>query len=305
MTFSVSYDSTTKVISASICALMVVLFAVTGQWLVGAIGLVILLGGYAWSPRGYTVQGATILVHRLVGDAAFSLTGVREVRTAAADDFSGAIRLFGSGGMFGYYGVFRTSKLGKSTWYLTRRDPAVVIVTEQKTALFSPDDRDGFLGMLRAVVPPEGMRPAVVPYRASRVPLIAGIAVGVTVLGLITAALMYAPGPPATTLTRDSLAIHDRFYPVTVQASAVDIDGIRMVDFAVDREWRATLRTNGFANSHYRSGWFRTANGKRVRLYRASATRAVLLPPKGDGTPVLLEAKDPAGFVRELREEWR
>ena len=64
------------------------------------------------------------------------------------------------------------------------------------------------------------------------------------------------------------------------------------------------MRTNGFANAHYRSGWFRVANGQKVRMYRADGTRLLLLPPKGDGAAVLLEAKDPEQFLDELRRQW-
>jgi hypothetical protein len=41
-------------------------------------------------------------------------------------------------------------------------------------------------------------------------------------------------------------------------------------------------------------------------MYQADGRRLVLLPPKGDGTAVLLETRgDPEKFVAELRQEWR
>jgi hypothetical protein len=76
------------------------------------------------------------------------------------------------------------------------------------------------------------------------------------------------------------------------------------VDLGVDADWRPTMRTNGFANGHYRSGWFRVVNGETVRMYRADGTRLILLPPKGTGTSVLLEVDDPERFVREVRALW-
>jgi Bacterial PH domain len=100
------------------------------------------------------------------------------------------------------------------------------------------------------------------------------------------------------------LTIHDRFYPVTLPASGIDVEHIRLIDVAVDTEWRPTARTNGFANARYRSGRFRVASGKIVRLYQADSKRLVLLPPKGDGAAVLLESKDPEKFLRELRQQW-
>jgi hypothetical protein len=61
----------------------------------------------------------------------------------------------------------------------------------------------------------------------------------------------------------------------------------------------------GFANSHYQSGWFLARNGTKMRLYRAASRRLVLLPPSGEGNPVLLEVADPDGFVTQLRALWR
>ena len=117
--------------------------------------------------------------------------------------------------------------------------------------------------------------------------------------------LSYSPGPPEYALTTQSLVIKDHFYPATVNAADVDIANIRVVGVEGSSEWRPTLRINGFATRHYRSGWFRVAGGKTVRMYRADGLRLVLLPPKGNGTPVLLEVKDPDAFVGQLVSQWR
>lgn len=100
------------------------------------------------------------------------------------------------------------------------------------------------------------------------------------------------------------MTIHDRFYPATVKAADVDVANLRVVDFASDTAWRPTERTNGFANAHYRSGQFRVASGKTVRLYRADGKRLVLLPAKGAGTALLLETRDPEKFIAEVRQSW-
>jgi hypothetical protein len=42
-------------------------------------------------------------------------------------------------------------------------------------------------------------------------------------------------------------------------------------------------------------------NGQKVRLYVAGAKRVVLLPGKGNGTPVLLEAAEPEQFIEAVR----
>jgi hypothetical protein len=132
------------------------------------------------------------------------------------------------------------------------------------------------------------------------------LAFGVALVGMGMGILAYnySPGVPSYTLTPETLTIHDRLYPVTLKASAIDIANIRVIDLAADPDWRPTIRTNGFANSHYESGWFRVGNGQKVRLYRAGGRRAVLLPPNTQGAAVLYQAEDPDQFADAVRAAW-
>ncbi len=303
--FPASYDRTTKIISTAICVLLLGIGLVTQSVLVACISLVVIMLAYGYSPSGYTVTNRSIIVKRLLTTAHVSLEDAREARMATADDVRGCFRLWGSGGLFGYYGLFWTSRLGKCTWYVTARKRSVVVITGSKTALFSPNDAEGFLAAVRAEAPlPEQTTWGAPVVAASRAGLWVGMGVGAVTLAIVAAALLYSPGPPKYTLGPDSLAIHDRFYPVTLRASEVDAGRIRVVDVRHDPEWRTTARTNGFSNAHYHSGWFRVASGAKVRMYRADSTRLVLIPPKGDGAAVLLEAADPDQFAAQLRREW-
>lgn len=304
--FTASYDRTTKIISAVACAVLLLAGVLTQNIFVGCLSALVVVLSYAYSPRGYALLERSIVVKRLIGGARIPLERVREARRTTSDDLRGCIRLWGSGGMFGYYGLFRTSKLGKCWWYVTDRPNTVVVITDEKTALFSPDDVDGFLAAIRATAPVPVTPAEQLESRNTGISAATWIGVAVGSVSLLVAAFafMYSPGPPRYTLTADALTIHDRFYPVTLRAADVDVARMKLVDVAVDREWRPTMRTNGFANAHYRSGWFRVASGRKVRMYRADGTRLVLLPPKGDGAAVLLEAKDPEKFLDELRRQW-
>jgi len=130
-----------------------------------------------------------------------------------------------------------------------------------------------------------------------------GLAVllGALALGAVGFAVTYSPGPPAYAFDGNRLVIHDRFYPVTLNGADVDAANIRVVDIGAGSDWQPVARTNGFANAHYRSGWFRVRNGQKVRLYVESARGLVLLPPKGSGNAVLLEVSDPQSFVEAAR----
>jgi Bacterial PH domain len=310
VTFSATYDGTTKVVT------LLVFIAAIGAAVAShnvPITFILFLGiclSYAYSPRGYVCEGKSLIAKRLAGDVSISLEGLRELRAATREDFRGCRRLWGNGGLFGYYGLFRTARLGKCTWYVTNRRNVVVVATDSKTVLVSPDDVPGFLETIRTLAPVSSgiSAPAAeTPSPADKlrpIGMVLGAVVGIAVLAFVLFAVLYSPGLPKYTLGAEDLAIHDFFYPVTVRAAAVDIERVRVVDLGVDADWRPTQRTNGFSNSHYHSGWYRVVNGEKVRMYRADGTRLVLLPPKGTGVAVLLEVTEPDRFVEQVRALW-
>ncbi len=302
--FSASYDSTAKAISVIVCLLLAVV-----AWMVHVVYIVLLFPlliflAYAYSPRGYKLSPDALVIRRLIGNIRVPLADIREVRAGTPDDFTGCLRLWGNGGLFGYYGLFSTSKLGKSHWYVTRRDQTAIITTANKVLVLSPDDLAGFRAAVGrpsfsgsssgSSADPPGLQ-----IRRS-LGKIVGFGIAGLALLFMTWVFLYSPGPAGYSLTANAMTIHDRFYPVTLRAEAIDAGGVRIIDLAQDAAWRPTLRTNGFANTHYQSGWFRVANGKTVRLYRAGGNRLVLIPPKGDGAFVLYQASDPEQFARQL-----
>jgi len=308
--FRASYDTTSKVVTGIVFLVFAVVLAATRNPIVGCPFVLILLGAFAYSPRSYEIAEQAVVVKRLIGSVRFRLDGIRELRAATAGDFRDCMRLWGNGGLFGYYGLFQTAKLGKSSWYVTNRRNAVILVTEGKTAVLSPDDVNGFMTAVRAtgLIPASSAQPVAELMPATgfgtSVATWIGVLVALAVLAVVGFAVLYAPGPPRLTLTAQALTIHDRFYPVTVAAADVDMSQIRVIDLSTEPGWRPTARTNGFANAHYRSGWFKVANGQKVRLYSTGSNRLVLLPAKSGGSAVLVEASDPEKLVGDLRQTW-
>jgi Bacterial PH domain len=153
MSFSASYDRVTKTISTLVCLFLLAIVAASHSFIFCVLAVVLVLVSYAYSPRGYVIADRSIVVRRLAGRPRIALDDAREVRRATPDDSSGAIRLFGSGGLFGYYGLFSSAKLGKFTAYVTNRNNKVLVVTGSRTVLFSPDDVNGFLNAIQASAP--------------------------------------------------------------------------------------------------------------------------------------------------------
>ena len=179
-------------------------------------------------------------------------------------------------------------------------------------ATLNPDDVKGFVAAVQGILPSQNAirsdSDSARTQSSRGGGLLQGLilaAVGILVILPLVAIFLYSPGPPKYTITSEGLTIHDRFYPVTVKATEVDVEHARVVDIRADPHWRLTARTEGIGFLHYKAGWFRVAGGEKVRMYRTTSPRLVLLPPRGQRAPLLMEAKQPEAFIQEVRQAWR
>ena len=138
--FTVSYDSAAKTISTVVCVMFAILGLATTSIAVGIVFVAMLAVSFAWSPTGYSIGDGFLSIYRVIGYFRITLASIREVRIASREDLEGSLRIFGRGGLFGYYGVFRSPKLGKSTWFVTRHSHAVIVLTSAGNFVLSPDD---------------------------------------------------------------------------------------------------------------------------------------------------------------------
>ena len=304
--FTASYDSAAKTISTVVCVMFLILGLATANIAVGIVFAAMLAVSFAWSPTGYSIGDGFLSIHRVIGNLRIPLASIREVRIASREDLEGSLRIFGSGGLFGYYGAFRSPKLGKSTWFVTQHSHAVIVVTSAGNFVLSPDDVDGFIAWTRPAGSGATARFAPAPAPSFSRPGTAWITAAIIAAAttLVIGTLFYSPGLPEYTLTGGSLAIRDHFYPVTLGAKNIDLSRARVIDVASDPDWKPVARTNGFGNAHYHSGFFRVASGAEVRMYRGDSTRVVLLPSRNGDDPVLIETNEPTRFLSELRQKW-
>jgi hypothetical protein len=161
MKFAASLDKTVVVVTV----LVTVLFAaiVGGQYafitdagradpIYTTVGCLVIYGlAFALRPAGYVVTKKEVLVSRPLLNVHLKRTDIRRVVVLPAQDLSASIRLFGVGGLFGYYGNYTNTTLGRTTWYATRRDtPVLVETTDNKKYILTPNDPAGFVGALAA-----------------------------------------------------------------------------------------------------------------------------------------------------------
>lgn len=263
MRLAAKYDRIAKTVSPLVALILIIIGAFTQPLLIAIIGGVTLAIAFGYSTLGYEISESNVVVHRLFGNVSIPVPEITIARAATAEDLRGTMRIWGSGGVFGYYGLFRTSKLGNCTWYVTDRGKCVILRTQLKTFVISPDEVEGFLSALSPLISGAAEEPAPDFARKSgRRRILLGLSAGLVLLA-VWFAMSYSPGIPGYSLTPDSLAIQDRFYPVTLKRDQVDLANVRVIDLNREPEWKAALRVNGFANQHYRSGWFRLATNRR------------------------------------------
>ena len=159
MLFAASLDKTalvsTVLIAGLFAAIVAVEFATVGKaGLVvpscTAVGLLLLyLLTFAYRATGYVTTARELIIKRPLADVHIRRADIKRVVALAARDIKGSVRLFGVGGMFGYYGKFANSPLGRMTWYATRRDtPVLVTTTDHRQLILTPDDPAQFVRAL-------------------------------------------------------------------------------------------------------------------------------------------------------------
>lgn len=157
MKFEISLDKTSKTITIGVYTLFLFIlifsyFNDSSLELLGIMSLNLLIIGilpYIFSPREYWLIGNQLIVKRPFTKVEFKLDDVTEVRLAEKDEVKNPMRLFGSGGWFGYYGKFSNFKFKTFQMYCSRMDRLVLVFTQKGLKVFSPDEPEKFINLLK------------------------------------------------------------------------------------------------------------------------------------------------------------
>lgn len=108
--------------------------------------LLIYFIAFVFRPINYNLTADKLIIHRLFADVKIDRNQIKSVELLDKDKIGWAIRTFGVGGLFGYYGKFANRKLGSMTWYATRKDRTVLVQTvDNKKIILTPNDPDRFV----------------------------------------------------------------------------------------------------------------------------------------------------------------
>ena len=108
--------------------------------------IIILVITYGFSPKGYAFEDRKLVIYRPFQNKFYSTEDILNVSFVDRKELKNSLRVFGVGGLFGYFGLFRNSRYGTMIWYATRRDQFVVIERSNgKTIVLTPDDPNSFV----------------------------------------------------------------------------------------------------------------------------------------------------------------
>jgi hypothetical protein len=108
--------------------------------------ILILVITYGFSPKAYALEDRQLIIYRPFQNKLYATEGILTVSLVDKKELKKSIRVFGVGGLFGYFGLFRNSRYGTMIWYATRRDQFVVIERANgRTIVLTPDDPNAFV----------------------------------------------------------------------------------------------------------------------------------------------------------------
>lgn len=106
---------------------------------------------YLYSPQGFSIATDGLRIHRPRGAILIPAPTIRWARRAEPRELCG-LRLFGSGGLFGFFGIFYARRFGLYRAYVTHLDD-LVVVEAKRVYLLSPEGSEEFLHHLRQWIP--------------------------------------------------------------------------------------------------------------------------------------------------------
>jgi len=160
--FDVHFSKTTKVIST----ISILIFLLASGFIVYeiqnnnqlslSVKLIILIAPlsilltYLFMPKQYEINENELVIHRKIGNLTILRNDITQIEKIEAYTQLGfVIRLFGSGGLFGWLGIFYSGKYGIFKMYAGAASPLLMISYGNGEKIgISPEDLDGFMATL-------------------------------------------------------------------------------------------------------------------------------------------------------------
>lgn len=267
----------------------------------GAAGLLVVVAVLSWAlaPSGFALEGGALVVLRPLRPIRIPIPAIRRVALLPAGALRGAVRLGGSGGLFGWYGRHRSRTLGAFRLYASRRDGLVLVDSADERFVLSPEPPGRFVEALlgrAGLEAPSGPLPlpAARPMsRGAKLGLAALVALVPLGIGAVVLGSM-AWAPVGARLEADAVVVERRW------AGAVELPlaGTTSARVLPAEELRGLRRTAGVALPGVAYGRFESDALGPFQLYAWRRGPLVLLETSTG--KVALTPEEPGRFVAEV-----
>lgn len=112
---------------------------------ISLIGLIISFSFLLESPLKITVQKDFININQVKGTLSISISDICEIRKYTDFDNKNSVRIFASGGVFGYIGKFKNPQIGTFRMYSTNVKDQFIIRTSKDTFVISCNNYESLI----------------------------------------------------------------------------------------------------------------------------------------------------------------
>lgn len=111
--------------------------------------LIILIGiifSFGFHVRKYSITETSLIIHRLFYNKTIAKNQIVLAQEINYDHLSISYKMFGSGGIWGYIGIYNSNRFGPINLFATNIEEVILITTKRnKKILISPDNVAEFL----------------------------------------------------------------------------------------------------------------------------------------------------------------
>lgn len=104
---------------------------------------------YLYHPVAYSINATFLYIHRPISNLAIPRNEIRNFRQVPEEEMKWTIRTWGVGGLFGYFGKFTNTNIGRMTLYATQRTNYVLLELTDRKIILTPDDPSAFIAALK------------------------------------------------------------------------------------------------------------------------------------------------------------
>jgi hypothetical protein len=122
----------------------------TSNLIISVILIFIPIFSWLFSVGEYVLESDGLSIKRKIFPIKIKYEEIKKVSRLGYQDIKSSIRIFGNGGLFGFYGIFRNESIGNYRAYFSNFSDLVLIETDKKKFVISPENPDIFTDYLKS-----------------------------------------------------------------------------------------------------------------------------------------------------------